>query len=260
MAGRCVIITGAGRAVGAACARRFAAAGDKLVLADRDEDAVRSLMDDLGGGEGAATFVAADVADRLHVHNIVAEALEAHGRVDVLAHLANARAAGDFLEIDEDAFDAVLKRNVTGAFLINQAFARQLAKQADEATGTEPGGAIVNLISDEAIMTRSDHVAFAASQGGLKQLTKAVALAVAPYGARANAVGVGPLKGDVKNAAERKEIRASAPLGRMGDAQDAAEAVFFLASPEAAFITGQTLYLDGGRLSGAVSAPAEKAE
>lgn len=259
MARRSVIVTGAAHGIGAACARRFAAAGDRLVLADPNEEKGRALADEIAGKGGEASFVLADAAIRLHVHNIIAEALETYGRVDALAHMAFEDFSAPFLETTEEEFDRVVVAKLRSAFLINQAAAKQFIRQA-EGGSNEFAGVIVNLISTEAVTAAPDHVAFAATQGGLLQLTKAIALALSPYGVRVNAVGIGGIKSELASGADMKELRELAPLKRLGDPEEVAETVFFLASKAASYITGQTVYVDGGRMirSGAGAKSAEK--
>jgi NAD(P)-dependent dehydrogenase (short-subunit alcohol dehydrogenase family) len=247
LSGRSVIIAGAASAIGEACARRFAEAGDRLVLADADEAAGKALAAEFAGKDGAV-FVAATVANRLHVHNIIAEALETYGRVDVLVNATLTVASADFLEMPEDAFDVMLGANLKGAFLLCQAAARQFVRQIDQTTDSEGDYAIVNLLSTEAITAAPDRTAFAASQGGLQQLTKAVSLALSEYGVRVNAVGIGAINAEYMDEFDYKSAKSTVPLNRIGDPAEVAEAVFFLASPAASYITGQTLFVDGGRL------------
>lgn len=247
MSGRSAIIVGAASAIGQAAARRFAAAGDSLVLADTDEAAGRALAAELNKS-GAAVFVAASVANRLHVHNIIAEALETYGRFDVLVNASLDVAWGDFLDYSEESFDAMIAGNLRGSFLMCQAAARQFVKQIDQTTESEGDYAIVNLVSTEAVTAAPERVAFAASQGGLLQLTKAAALALSAYGIRVNAVGIGAIRAEYMDDFDAKSARGTVPLNRIGDPAEVAEAIYFLASPAASYITGQTLFVDGGRL------------
>jgi NAD(P)-dependent dehydrogenase (short-subunit alcohol dehydrogenase family) len=240
-----VIVTGAAHGVGAACARRFAAAGDRLVLVDRDETALKKVFGELKLLGAEASVVHADARNRLQVHNVIAEALDAYGRVDALTHMAYEEHSAAFLETTEDDFERVVSANLRGAFLINQAVAKQLIRQAK---GGEPGGAIVNLMSVEAITAAPDHVAFATAQGGIHQMTKAVALALSPFGARANAVGIGAITGELPEDADADDLIADVPLRRVGAPEEVAETVFFLASNAASYITGQSIFVDGGRM------------
>lgn len=254
---RSVIITGAARGVGAACARRFGEAGDRMILADPDEAAGKQLADELRAGGYETTFVHADMTNKLHVHNVIAEALDAYGRIDVLAHMVMARFSAPFLETSEDDFDRVVASNIRGAFLINQAVARQFVRRLSEGDHGGAPGAIVNIGSVEAVTASADHVAFAASQGGLHQLTKAVAMAMSPYGVRANLVGVGAIKGEDADI-ERDVEREATPLKRIGDPDEVAEVVFFLAGEASSYVTGQTVYVDGGRLAAHQSSAKKK--
>lgn len=249
MVGRSVVITGAAQGIGAACVARFAASGDKLVLADVDESAGRTLTRQLIEQNFEAVFVHADVTNRLHVHNIIAEALEAFGRIDVLAHTILERHSAPFLETSEEDFDRIVTANIRGAFLINQAVSKQMVKQLDQSAATESAGVIVNVGSVEAVTASADQVAFAASQGGLHQLTKAIAMSMSRFGIRANAVGVGAIKGDISSESESETLQNATPLQRLGDPEEVAEVIFFLSSEFASYVTGQCIYVDGGSLA-----------
>lgn len=247
MANRSVIVAGAASAIGAACARRFVEGGDRVLLADENEATLRQLADELNS-KGEAAFVTASISNRLHVHNIIAEALEAFGAVDVLVNATINVASEEFLDLSEDDFDWMIASNLKGAFLITQAACRQMVKQIEQTTEDQPEGAVVNILSVEAVTVAADRVAFAASQGGMHQLTKAAALAMSPYGIRVNAVGIGAIKSDYMKDFDLKSARNTVPLNRVGDPEDVAEAAHFLASKGASYITGQTVFVDGGRL------------
>ncbi|MDP2620442.1 MAG: SDR family oxidoreductase [Hyphomicrobiales bacterium] len=247
--GKVAIVTGGANGIGRACVERFVREGAKVVIADIDEVG-EEVAEDLRNGGGQAIFIYCDVGERLDVRNLVAGTLEAYGGVDILVNNAGILVGAGFLDIEEEDFDRVLRTNLKGAFLVGQAVARQMVAQIGE--GRAPG-AIVNMSSINAVFAIADQVPYSISKGGINQLTKVMALALAPHGIRVNAVGPGSimtrmLESITKDAEARRKVLSRTPMGRVGEPAEIAAVVAFLASDEASYMTGQTVYADGGRL------------
>lgn len=245
------IITGAARGIGYACAERFLADGAKVILADIDEKGGENAARTLAEGNGDATFVACDVGDGLDVRNLVAVTLDSHGIIDILINNAATLDNAPFLDLEEEDYDAVLRTNLKGPFLLGQAVARQMVAQVEE--GKSPGS-IVNMSSVNAVFALPDHVAYSVAKGGLAQLTKAMALALADKGIRVNAIGPGSIMTEMleqvaSDKAIVNRILSRTPMGRFGEPSEVAAIAAFLASDEASYITGTTIYADGGRLA-----------
>jgi len=246
-----VVITGAATGIGYGCARRFAAEGARVVLADVDrtkgEEAAERLQD-----EGAeALFVACDAGDKAQVTALVDSAVAAFGRLDVMVSNAGIVKAGDFLDFKEEDFDAVIRVNLKGVFLCGQAAARQMVKQGPRSDGT--CGAIVNMSSINAVVAIPAIAPYCAAKGGVNQLTKVMALALADKGIRVNAIGPGSINTDMVRAVNDdpvawQRLMSRTPMGRLGEAEEIGSVAVFLASSDASYITGQTIYPDGGRL------------
>lgn len=246
---RSVIVTGAAQGIGYAIAERLLREGARVIVADIDDSAASAAVETLGQ-YGAVRAVHCDVSRRLDVRNLIAAAVDAYGSLDILVNNAGIVHKADFLEITEDDFDRVMATNLKGMFLCGQLAARQMVEQIEN--GDEPG-AIVNLSSINSIVAIPDQVPYCVSKGGVQQLTKVMALSLSKYGIRVNAVGPGsimtPMLAAVNDDPEAKaRMMSRTPLGRLGDASDIASAVAFLASGEAAYIQGETLFVDGGRL------------
>ena len=239
------IVTGAASGIGRACAQAFAAEGAAVVIADIDEPKAIETADAINAAGGLAKAVRCDVGSGQEAGALVDATLEWTGRIDVLVNNAGIIKAGDFLELSEAEFDAVLRVNLKGAFLVGQAVARSMAARG--------GGAIVNMSSINAVLAIPDQVPYAVSKGGLNQLTKVMALALAPKGIRVNAVGPGSIMTDMlatvmDDEAARAKILSRTPLARCGEPEEIARVVLFLASADASYVTGQVVYADGGRL------------
>ncbi len=243
------IVTGGARGIGYAIARRFLDEGARVVVADVDEDAGSAAVESLGA-YGAVRFVECDVSERLDVHNLVAATMDAFGGIDALVNNAGILGAGDFLTLEEADFDRVIRTNLKGAFLCGQAVARAMVEHVAE--GGAPG-AIVNMSSINAIFAIANQVPYSVSKGGINQLTRVMALALAPHGIRVNAIGPGSidtdmLAGVMDDAEARKRLLSRTPLGRLGQPKEIASVAAFLVSDDASYVTGQTIYADGGRL------------
>lgn len=255
---RVAIVTGAANGIGAACARRFAEEGLRVVIADIDDNAGAKLAHDLDGGKDRAVFISCDVSDKLSVANLLAETRSAFGRVDILVNNAAVLAPGDILSLSPGDFDKVMRVNTRGAFLVAQAAAKQMVEQIDEETmraeECRKRYAIINMSSVNAEVAIPDQLAYTMSKGALNQMTKAMALALAAYGVRVNAIGPGSINTDIlkviaDDKAAMNRILSRTPLGRLGDPDEIAGVAWFLASKDASYITGSCVYADGGRLA-----------
>lgn len=252
---RVIVITGAARGIGLECARRFARRGERVLIADIDEKAGDIAVASIRAEGGEAAFILCDVGDRLHIRNLIAAAIDQYGRVDVLINNAAMVCRKNFLEIEEDEYEAAMRVNLRGPFLASQAAARQMIKQmeAGEDPAARKGYAIINISSVSAVVVVPSQILYALGKGGLNQLTKGMALALAPHGIRVNAIGPGPIDTDpnaelMANERMRAKILERTPLGRFGKPDEIASIAEFLASEGASFITGQCIYADGGRL------------
>jgi len=242
------IVTGGAHGIGLAVARRYAAEGAKVVIADIDGVAGEAAAGTLDGARGR--FVLTDVGDRSNADHLVAETSRLFGGVDILVNNAGMVHGADFLDLAEADFDRVLRTNLKGAFLVGQAAAKRMVAQVNAGN---PPGAIINMSSINAVVAIPNQVPYCVSKGGLAQLTKVMALSLAPYGIRVNAIGPGSIMTDILKAVgtdreAKRRILARTPLGRIGEPDEIAAIAVFLASRDSSYITGQTVYADGGRL------------
>ena len=240
--GRVAIVTGGSQGIGEACARRFAQEGAQVVIADLADERGRALAAEL-----QARYVHCDVGDKAQVDALVAEVMQAHGRIDVLVNNAGIFRAADFLDATEEAFDAVLRVNLKGSFLVAQAVAREMAKAGR--------GSIVNMSSVNSVLAIPNIASYNVSKGGINQLTRAMALALADQGVRVNAVGPGTIATELAAKAvltsdeAKNKIMSRTPMKRLGEPSEIADVVAWLASDAASYVTGEIVTVDGGRMT-----------
>ncbi|HYW56665.1 MAG TPA: SDR family oxidoreductase [Polaromonas sp.] len=242
LVGKVCIVTGGAQGIGEACARRFAQEGAHVVIAD---------MADASGQELAAEldclYLHCDVSDKAQVDTVVSAALQKHGRIDVLVNNAGIFKAADFLDITEEDFDAVLRVNIKGSFLMGQAAARAMA-----ASG---GGNIVNMSSVNGVLAIPTIASYNVSKGGINQLTRVMALALADKGIRVNAVAPGTIatelaaKAVLTSEEAKARILSRTPMKRLGQPSEIADVVAWLVSDAASYVTGEIVTVDGGRMT-----------
>ena len=242
LGGRVVIVTGGAQGIGEACVRRFAREGAHVVIADLDDTRGQALATELG-----ALYVHCDVGHKPDVDTLVAQAMAAHGRIDVLVNNAGIFKAAEFLDVTEADFDAVLRVNVKGAFLAGQAVAREMVKRGS--------GNIVNMSSVNGVMAIPTIASYNVSKGGINQLTRVMSLALADQGVRVNAVAPGTIATELAARAvltsedAKTRIMMRTPMKRLGEPSEIADVVAFLASDAASYITGEIVTVDGGRMT-----------
>ncbi len=239
---RVAIVTGGSRGIGRAIAETLAAAGATVVVNYKSNTAAADeVVQAIIAADGRALAVQADVATAQGVETLFKTTLDSFGRLDILVNNAGITRDGLLLRMKEDDFDAVLNTNLRGVFLCTKAALRPMSKAR--------GGRIINITSVVGLMGNAGQANYAAAKAGLVGFTKSVAREMASRGITANAVAPGYIATeltDVLGEQVRAAILENIPLGRLGTAHDVANLVCFLASDNAAYITGQTMTVDGG--------------
>jgi NAD(P)-dependent dehydrogenase (short-subunit alcohol dehydrogenase family) len=244
LANRIAVVTGAARGIGRACAERFLAEGAKVVVADIDAARLNETAAAIGSPDNVLAVVT-DVSKKDQVEALIVAAVERFGRLDIMVNNAGIAMIQDFLAVTKADYDKVLGVNLEGAFWGTQAAARQMIAQGG-------GGVIINMSSINSGLANPRAATYAITKGGINQITGTAAVAFARNGIRVVGVGPGTIDtemihtGFVADATERA-ILARTPLGRYGAPAEVAAVVAFLASDDASYITGETIYPDGGR-------------
>lgn len=248
LAGRTALITGGAGGIGLGCAQAFAAEGCDLALLDIDGDRLLPIAKDLAERSGRKVHaVVCDLSDAKAAQGAAIKAAAMLGSIQVLVNNAGILAPGDILDAELEDFDRVMAVNVRAPFVIGQTVARHMVDAKIK-------GAIINMSSINAILAIPNQIAYVTSKGAIGQMTKAMALALAPHGIRVNAIGPGTvvtdiLKGVMDNEDARRRVLQRTPLKRLGQPLEIGKVAVFLASDDASYMTGQTLYPDGGRLA-----------
>jgi 7-alpha-hydroxysteroid dehydrogenase len=261
ISGKTVIVTGAANGIGLAIARGFADKGANVMCADIDE---KKLKEELGEArdEGNIRFFAGDLRQRLTIANLVSATIDAFDQVDILVNASRQVMVTDALDVDDISVETLLDQNVMTAMRLSQQVAKRMMKQGEDQT-EGPVGSIINLSSTAADHSQPGLMGYSIASAALNQMTRSMALSLAPHRIRVNAVAFGSvmsasLKASVaENREWRDDIRSHTPLGRIAAPSELVEAVQFLAAESSSFMTGEVMVVDGGRsLLDAVSAPA----
>lgn len=252
ISGKTAIVTGAANGVGLAIGRHFLEEGANVMFADMDEAALERELGDWAGEGKAARVFACDLRKKLSIANLLSATVDAFERVDILVNASRQVMPTDPLDPDDESIGALLEQNLMTALRLTQAVARKMIKQAE---GREEGslGSIINLSSIAARRAHPDLLAYSVSTAALEQMTRSMAVALAPRRIRVNAVAFGSvmsnsLKSSLKEHEDyREDIIDHTPLGRIASAGEVSDAVQYLASDAAGFVTGQVVTVDGGR-------------
>ena len=252
VAGKTAIVTGAANGVGLAIARHLADAGANVMFADKDETRLRAELGDIVDDKGNIRYFAGDLRENLAVANLLSATLDAFDQVDILVNGARQVVRTSPLDPNDESMSVMLNQNLLSSLKLSQLVARRMIKQGKDSD--KPCiGTIVNLSSIAAQRTQSELMAFSVSCAALDQMTRSLAVSLAPERVRVNAVAFGSVMSASlqdylrENPDHRDSILSATPQGRIAGPKEVAEAVQFLASDSSAFVTGEILTVDGGR-------------
>ena len=263
IAGKTAIVTGAAKGIGLAIARHFQAKGVNVMFADIDEAGLEASIGEEARAEGPVRMFAGDLREKLTIANLLSATLDAFDRVDILVNASRRWAISDPLNPEDDAVETLWRENVMTSLRLSQMMARRMIAQAEKSGAEGMIGSIVNVSSVATPRSQPDLLGYSMAAAAVDQMTRSMALALAPKGIRVNAVSIGSvmsasLQAALKDEPEWREgIIRGTPLGRIASPDELVETVQFLASDAPGFMTGQILTIDGGRsLLDSVTVPA----
>lgn len=263
ISGKTAIVTGAANGIGLAIARHFLDKGANVMFADMDEARLEDELGEEARADGPVRMFAGDLRQKLTIANLLSATVDAFDRIDIVVNASRQCGVSDALDPEKDGVEDLLEQNLLTSLRLSQMAAKRMIQKAEKAGVEGPVGTIVNLSSLAAVRTQPALLGYSIASAAVEQMTRSLAVALAPKGIRVNAVSFASvlsasLQGTLRENPEwRDVVEAGTPLGRIASADEVAEAVHFLASDASGFMTGQVLTVDGGRgLLDVVGAPA----
>ena len=246
LTGKTAIVTGAGRGIGRAIATGLAASGAAVVIASRTADQLDAVAGEIRAKGGQVLTVPTDLTNSEQIEQLAAAAMKAFGRIDILVNNAARSFLRGLLDLREDGWDKIFNTNVKAVWLLSRAVARHMIEQKS--------GRIINITTVGAEKAELGMAAYGSSKAALKMLTRCMAREWAPFGIQVNAVGPGLTRTDFSqpiwsNPDIAKHVTSLLPMGRIAEPEEIVPAVLFLASDAASYMTGHTIYVDGGALT-----------
>ncbi|TNJ47595.1 SDR family NAD(P)-dependent oxidoreductase [Phaeobacter sp. B1627] len=261
ISGKTAIVTGASNGIGLAIGRRFAKQGAQVMFVDQDESA---LLQELGNDveDSNIRHFAGDLRERLTIANLLSATIDAFDRIDILVNGARKVVPSDPINPDDESVEFLLRQNLMSTLRLSQHVAKRMIRQGEERGDENSNGAIINLSSIAARRTHPDLMAYSVASAALDQMTRSLAVSLAPHRIRVNSIAFGSvmsasMQATLKdNRSMREDIEAHTPLNRIAPPTELTETAQYLASDASGFMTGQVLTLDGGRtLLDPVAAP-----
>lgn len=253
IAGKTAIVTGAAKGIGLAVARHFQSKNANVMFVDIDEASLEAELGEEARAEGSVRMFVGDLREKLTIANLLSATIDAFDRVDILVNASRRMAVSDPLNADDDAVDMLWQENVMTSLRLSQMTAKRMIGQAEKTGDEGLIGTIINISSVAGSQTQPGLLGYSMASAAVDQMTRSLAVALAPKGIRVNAVAIGSvmsasLKAALKdNPAWRDAIVEGTPLGRIAAPDELTEVMQFLASDASSFMTGQVLHVDGGR-------------